>query len=84
MKFGHGVFLHPVHWYIIYKRYAQSDCATILLCNSNNAAADNDNNNDNDDNNNNNNHEEYRGQRTSLYGRSRDLLEVAMGRRSTA
>jgi len=29
-------------------------------------------------------HEEYRGQRTSLYGRSRDLLEVTMGRRSTA
>ena len=26
----------------------------------------------------------YRGQRTSLYGRSRDLLEVTMGRRSTA
>jgi hypothetical protein len=29
-------------------------------------------------------HEEYRGQRTSLYGRSRDLLEVTMGRRSRA
>ena len=29
-------------------------------------------------------HEEYRGQRTSLYGRSRDVLEVTMGRRSTA
>ena len=29
-------------------------------------------------------HEEYRGQRTSLSGRSRDLLEVTMGRRSTA
>ena len=29
-------------------------------------------------------HEEYRGQGISLYGRSRDLLEVAMGRRSTA
>ena len=25
-----------------------------------------------------------RGQRTSLYGRSRDLLEVTMGKRSTA
>ena len=29
-------------------------------------------------------HEKYRGQRTSLYGRSRDLLEVTMGSRSTA
>ena len=29
-------------------------------------------------------HEEYRAQKTSLYGRSRDLLEVIMGRRSTA
>jgi len=29
-------------------------------------------------------HEEYRGQRTTLYGRSRDLLEVTIGRRSTA
>jgi hypothetical protein len=26
--------------------------------------------------------EEYRGQRTSLYGRSRDLLEVTMGRKT--
>jgi len=29
-------------------------------------------------------HEDYRGQRTSLYGRNRDLLEVTIGRRSTA
>jgi len=29
-------------------------------------------------------HEDYRGQRTTLYGRNRDLLEVTMGRRSTA
>ena len=29
-------------------------------------------------------HEDCRGQRTSLYGRSRDLLEVTMGRRSRA
>ena len=29
-------------------------------------------------------HEDYRGQRTSLYGRNRDSLEVTMGRRSTA
>jgi hypothetical protein len=29
-------------------------------------------------------HEECRGQTTSLYGRSRDLLEVTMGRISTA
>ena len=34
-KFGHGVFLHPVHWHIIYKDM-RSDCATILLCNNNN------------------------------------------------
>jgi len=29
-------------------------------------------------------HEEYRGQRTSLYGNSRALLEVAVGRKSIA
>ena len=29
-------------------------------------------------------HEDYKGQRTSLYGTNRDLLEVTMGRRSTA
>jgi hypothetical protein len=29
-------------------------------------------------------HEEYRGLRTSLYGRSRHLLEVTMGRKNTA
>ena len=29
-------------------------------------------------------HEEYRGQRISIYGRSRDLLEVTVVRRSTA
>jgi hypothetical protein len=29
-------------------------------------------------------HEDSRGQRTSLYGRRRDLLEVNMGRRNTA
>jgi len=29
-------------------------------------------------------HEEYRGLRTFLYGRSKYLLEVTMGRRSTA
>ena len=28
--------------------------------------------------------EEYRAQRTSLYGRSRDLQDVTMGRRNTA
>jgi hypothetical protein len=28
-------------------------------------------------------HEEYRGQRPSLYGRSRDILEVTLGRRCT-
>jgi hypothetical protein len=29
-------------------------------------------------------HKEYRAQRTSIYGRSRDVLEVTLGRRSTA